>query len=296
MKPFIKWAGGKTQLLQTIIANLPQDRNHLTRYVEPFIGAGAVFFYLIEHDCFQEYFINDINPKLINVYRVIRDDVEGLIQELEQMRIAYAALEEQEDKEAYYYMVRDEFNNPNEPDLEKASHFIFLNKTCFNGLYRENQNGGFNVPFGKHKSPSIYDAEQLREISRLLNLRNEQGELRVHILNGTYDALEEFIDANTFVYFDPPYRPITKGGFNSYSRSSFNDEEQVQLADFYRRMHQLGARLMLSNSDPKNLDPQDNFFDDLYQGFDITRIMATRMINSKATGRGAITELLIVNY
>ena len=296
MKPFIKWAGGKTQLLQTIIGNFPRDRNNLTRYVEPFIGAGAVFFYLIEHDYFQEYVINDINPKLINVYRVIRDDVEGLIQELGGIRNTYFELIEQEQKEAYYYQIRNEFNAPDDTNIEQAAKFIFLNKTCYNGLYRENLRGGFNVPFGKHTTPSMFEEEQLREISRLLNLRNEHGELRVQIHNNNYENLGELIDADTFVYFDPPYRPITLGGFNSYNKSSFKDEQQVELSNFFREMSNIGARLMLSNSDPRNLDPQDNFFDELYDGFNIQRVMATRAINRNGAGRGAVTELLITNY
>lgn len=296
MKPFIKWAGGKTQLLETIEANLPHDRINLTRYVEPFVGAGAVFLYLIEHDYFQEYVINDINPKLINVYRVIRDNVGPLITELTHMRDTYFELTEQEQKEAYYYRVREEFNAPNDPNIEQAAKFIFLNKTCYNGLYRENLSGGFNVPFGKHATPSMFNEEQLREISRLLNLRNEQGEYRVQIYNTNYENLSELIDVNTFVYFDPPYRPITVGGFNSYNKSSFNDAEQIELSNFYRGMNEVGARLMLSNSDPRNLDSQDHFFDDLYNGFNIQRVMATRAINRNGAGRGAVTELLITNY
>lgn len=296
MKPFIKWAGGKTQLLDTIEANLPHDINNITRYVEPFVGAGAVFFYLIEHDYFQEYIINDINPKLINVYRVIRDNVEQLIRELTYMRDIYFELAVQEQKEAYYYRIREEFNASNVLNIEQAAKFIFLNKTCYNGLYRENSRGGFNVPFGKHTTPSMFDEEQLREISRLLSLTNEQGELRVQIYNTNYENLGELIDANTFVYFDPPYRPVTVGGFNSYNKSSFNDEEQIELSNFYRELNHINARLMLSNSDPRILDPQDNFFDDLYNGFNIQRVMATRAINRNGAGRGAVTELLITNY
>lgn len=296
MKPFIKWAGGKTQLLDTIEANLPHDINNITRYVEPFVGAGAVFFYLIEHDYFQEYIINDINPKLINVYRVIRDNVEQLIRELTYMRDIYFELAVQEQKEAYYYRIREEFNASNVLNIEQAAKFIFLNKTCYNGLYRENSRGGFNVPFGKHTTPSMFDEEQLREISRILSLTNEQGELRVQIYNTNYENLGELIDANTFVYFDPPYRPVTVGGFNSYNKSSFNDEEQIELSNFYRELNHINARLMLSNSDPRILDPQDNFFDDLYNGFNIQRVMATRAINRNGAGRGAVTELLITNY
>lgn len=296
IKPFLKWAGGKTQLLPVISEKLPDNIDMLTRYVEPFIGAGAVFFNFAKSNHFDEYIINDINDKLINLYIVIRDNVEELIFELDSIRAEYIELEEMENKSEYFYARRDEFNRTNELTVRMAALFIFLNKTCFNGLYRVNSNGEFNVPFNKSKNPSIFEEEQLREISKLLNLKTEDGQPKVKILNKSFEELDEYIDRNTFVYLDPPYRPVTKGGFNTYNKSSFNDEEQERLADFYKEMSNKGATLMLSNSDPKNLDEKDEFFDELYAGFNIMRVNANRMINSDAKARGSITEILVCNY
>ena len=296
IKPFLKWAGGKTQLLPVIKEKLPSNIEMLTRYVEPFVGAGAVFFSLAKENHFDEYIINDINEKLINLYRVIRDDVEALIFELTNIRAEYMALEDIEAKGEYFYARREEFNVTEILTTRMAALFIFLNKTCFNGLYRENASGGFNVPFNKSKSPSMFEEEQLREISRLLNIRNAQGNSKVQILSLSFEELGEYIDDHTFVYLDPPYRPVTKGGFNSYNKSSFNDGDQERLAQFYREMHSKGASLMLSNSDPKNLDERDEFFDELYNGFNIMRVNANRMINSDGNARGSISEILVCNY
>lgn len=296
IKPFLKWAGGKTQLLPVITEKLPDNIDMLTRYVEPFLGAGAVFFSLAKENHFDEYIINDINVKLINLYRTIRDNVEELIIELTNIREEYMALNDLEAKGEYFYTMREEFNTTGTLTIRMAALFIFLNKTCFNGLYRENASGGFNVPFNKSNNPSIFEEGQLREISKLLNIKNEQGNSKVKILNLSFEELGEYIDNNTFVYLDPPYRPVTKGGFNSYNKSSFNDEEQERLAQFYREMHGKGASLMLSNSDPKNLDEEDEYFDELYNGFNIMRVNASRMINSDAKARGAITEILVCNY
>ena len=296
IKPFLKWAGGKKQLLPVIMERLPDNMEQIERYVEPFIGAGAVFFELIKHNLFKEYFINDINERLINLYLVIRDNVEELIAQLIIIREEYFSFTEMKGKEIYYYDRRKEFNATKELNVRMAALFIFLNKTCFNGLYRENSSGDFNVPFGKAKNPVMFEEEQLREISYLLNIKDEQGHLRVRIYNESFEKLAEHINENTFVYFDPPYRPVTKGGFNAYNKSSFNDEEQIRLSNFYIQMNETGAKLMLSNSNPKNLDSKDEFFDVLYEAFIIERVSANRMINSNAKGRGAITEILVRNY
>lgn len=294
-KPFLKWAGGKSQLLDEIIKSLPKDIKKFNRYVEPFVGAGAVFLYFIGNNCFDEYIINDINSKLINLYKVVRDNPDLLILEIQKLKNKYlgAGLDEREN---LFYEVRTNFNKDDCDSIKLASYFIFLNKTCFNGLYRENSKGKFNVPFGKYSNPSFFDEEQINTISCLLNAKNQNGELKVKILNKSFNELEECIDFNTFVYCDPPYRPITVGGFNSYSKSNFNDESQVLLRDFYNIINKKGARVMLSNSDPINLDQADTFFDDLYSDFNIKRVYAKRAINSNGKGRGKITELLITNY
>lgn len=295
MKPFLKWAGGKTQLLDKINEELPRDIDNYKRYIEPFIGAGAVFFNLINNDRFEEYIINDINEKLINLYKIIRDNVDEFICEIEMLREEYLK-SNTEEKSELFYDIRSKFNTEKNDNMKLAVYFLFLNKTAFNGLYRENSKGEFNVPWGKYENPSFFDESQIREISRLLNLKNNKNENRVKILNCRFEELEEYIDSNTFVYMDPPYRPVTKGGFNSYNKSSFNDDSQIKLAEFYRRIDLKGAKLMLSNSDPKNLDEEDEFFDELYNGFNIQRIYAKRSINSNGAGRGNITELLITNY
>ncbi len=295
VKPFLKWAGGKSQLLHEIIQELPINIKQIKRYVEPFVGAGAVFIHFLENNYFEEYIINDINSKLINLYKVIRDRPDDLIEKLEKLKAQYLE-SDSEEREQLFYKIRTNFNNEECDIIQSSAYFIFLNKTCFNGLYRENSKGEFNVPFGKYKNPSFFDELQLREISRLLNLKNENGEFKVKILNKSFDELEEYVDINTFVYCDPPYRPVTLGGFTSYNKSNFNDKEQILLRDFFETLHKKGAKVMLSNSDPKNLDEKDNFFDDLYSKFNIKRVYAKRAINSAGDKRGKITELLITSY
>ena len=295
-KPFLKWAGGKTQLLPIISSKLPEDINEKTRYIEPFIGAGAVFFEMVKKQHFEEYIINDINSKLISLYTIIRDDCESLLSRLEAIKSEYSELKDLDEKSEYFYNAREQFNADDCDSIDKAALFIFLNKTCFNGLYRENSKGQFNVPFGKHKDPTIYDETQIRKISELLNTKNEKGENIVRIMNLPFEALEQYIDDQTFMYFDPPYRPVTKGGFNTYSKSGFNDDDQIRLKNFYEMADNLGAELMLSNSDPHVLDEDDDFFDNLYEEYTIERVAASRMINRNGNGRGQITELLITNY
>lgn len=296
IKPFLKWAGGKTQLLSQITDNLPNNIKKIKRYVEPFVGAGSVFLYLLSNNCFEEYIINDINHKLINLYKVVRDSNDELIEELRNLKDTYLSLELIEQKEEFYYKIRDEFNEESSNNIRMGALFVFLNKTCFNGLYRENSKGKFNVPFGKYMSPGIYQENEIRDVSKVLNTKNSNGELKVKIFNTSFEKLNELIDNKTFVYFDPPYRPVTVGGFNSYNKSAFNDDTQIKLRDFYDDMDKKGAKLMLSNSDPRILDKNDDFFDSLYKKFSIQRVSANRMINSKGSGRGAISELLITNY
>ena len=297
-KPFLKWAGGKTQLLSVLEENLPENIKRsktFETYVEPFVGAGAFFIYLASNYEFDRIIINDLNYKLINVYKVIKSNCEELIDKLSKMREEYLQYDEEQQKEMYL-KVRDEFNNWESVDkVKQAANFIFINKTCFNGLYRENQKGGYNVPWGQQKNPSMYDEEQIRSMSKLLN-KKENGREKIVILNGDYRKVQDYIDDKALVYIDPPYRPVTKGGFNSYNKSGFNDDAQRELSEFYRDINSKGAKVMLSNSDPKNLDDNDEFFDNLYEGFNIQRVSASRMINSNGKGRGNITEILVRNY
>ncbi|MGO1469967.1 MAG: DpnII family type II restriction endonuclease [Tissierella sp.] len=297
VKPFLKWAGGKTKLLPIINRELPEDIDNLTTYVEPFVGAGAVFFDFIYNDKFEKYIINDINSRLINVFLNIRDRVNDLIILLERLQESYLILEvDSKERDDFYYGIREKFNDDNISSLESSAYFIFLNKTCFNGLYRENKSGNFNVPTGRYKNPKVFVKEQLLEISKVLNKKDDKGNFVVTILNLNYSDLEEYIDSSTFVYFDPPYRPITKGGFSTYNKSGFNDTSQKELASFFSNVSNKGAKLMLSNSNPREYIKNDNFFEILYKDFNIKKLYASRVINSDGDNRKDTSELLITNY
>lgn len=292
-RPFVKWAGGKGQLLEVLKNNLPEGiGTTVTKYAEPFVGGGALFFALLSKYSFDEIYINDNNKELINAYSVIKDYCRELIQMLANMQNKYYYCANNEEKQAYYYEQRDRYNTLNLNDdtrIEKAALFIFINKTCFNGLYRVNKKGNYNVPFGKHSDPTICDTENLLKVSEMLK--------NVIIHSCDYHDVLKFADENTLVYIDPPYRPLNDtSGFTSYTEEEFSDRNQIELADMYKELSNLGAKLMLSNSDPHNIDENDNFFDDLYADFTILRVEASRMINSKASSRGKIRELLIKNY
>ncbi len=293
VKPILKWAGGKTQLLKEIREKYPKNLGvDIIKYAEPFIGGGAVLFDILVNYKLDEVYISDVNVELINTYKVVRDSVEELIKMLRKMQSEYLVLDD-ENRRTYYSEKRDRFNKIKFDDelslnIEKASLFLYLNKTCFNGLYRVNKSGKFNVPIGSYKNPLICNEDNLREVSCLLS--------SVKIVCGDYKKCETFVDANTFVYIDPPYRPLNEtSSFNSYSENVFDDDAQIQLAEFVKLLNKKGAKLVVSNSDPKNIDVNDCFFDKLYEGFNINRVSAKRMINSKATSRGKITELLIDN-
>jgi DNA adenine methylase len=298
-KPFLKWAGGKAQLLEQIAEHLPTELKlgKMKRYVEPFIGGGAVFFHIAQTYDVEKFFICDANDELTLAYRTLREDVEGLIEALARIQRQYHRLTP-ESQERLFYKIRARFNqtrteinfNKFHPAwIERAAQIIFLNRTCYNGLFRVNASGDFNVPFGRYKNPQIASKNNLRAISSILQ--------HAKIKFGDFTACEKFVDRHTFVYFDPPYRPISKtASFTSYSKRDFDDAEQLRLARFYRKLDHAGAKLMLSNSDPKNENPDDGFFEAAYQGYRIERVAANRMINSKAEKRGKINELLIMNY
>ena len=293
VKPFLKWAGGKGQLLKEIERYYPFDEGSITKYAEPFIGGGAVLFDILSKYDLREVYISDINAELINTYRIIRDDIDELIEMLNIMQNAFVPLDTDKRK-AYYMQKRERFNylkvNGHEDiNIEKAALMIFLNKTCFNGLFRVNKKGMFNVPMGSYKNPMICDEKNLRAVSEKLQ--------RVDIVCGDYRKSSEFIDENTFVYFDPPYRPITDtASFTAYTENLFNDEEQNELAKFVDNMHRKGAKIVISNSDPKNSNTEDDFFDNIYSTHKIRRVEATRMINCNSEARGKIKELLISNF
>lgn len=292
VKPFLKWAGGKNQLLNEIEKYYPFE-NGIKKYAEPFVGGGAVLFDILNKYDLEEIYINDINEELINTYIMIREHIDELIQKLFIMQDEFIPIENS-DRKMYYGKKREKFNflklnNSIEDDIEKAAIMIFLNKTCFNGLYRVNKKGFFNVPMGDYKNPMICDEDNLRLVSEKLN--------NIKIESGDYRKSEKFIDKNTFVYIDPPYRPLTRNsGFIAYSQTNFDDKQQIRLSEFINFISKNGAKVLLSNSDPKNIDEKDDFFDNIYSKYKIRRVEATRMINSKASARGKIKELLISNY
>lgn len=292
-RPFVKWAGGKGQLLDILKNNLPYGiGTTVKKYAEPFVGGGALLFALLEEYAFEEVYICDSNRELMNVYAVLKERCGELIQLLSLMQEEYFFCDTMEKKQAYYYAQRDRYNAlglSNDTCVEKAALFVFINKTCFNGLYRVNRKGSYNVPFGKHDRPTICDTENLLKAAQALQ--------NVIIRAADYRDVLDFVDANTFVYIDPPYRPLNvTSSFTSYTEEQFNDKSQIELADVYRALSARGAKVMLSNSDPHNADKNDNFFDDLYADFTILRVEAARMINSKGSSRGKIKELLIKNY
>lgn len=257
-------------------------------YVEPFVGGGAVLFWILqEYPNITRAVINDINAELICTYRVIREDVESLIAELARLQDNYLSLDEEARKESFLAQ-RRRFNEAGNTDIETAALFIFLNRTCFNGLYRVNSKGEFNVPHGRYSNPKICDEDTLRADSALLQ--------RVEILCGDFSQTGRYAGDNVIYYLDPPYRPLTEtSAFTSYSKDGFDDAEQTRLRDFCARISADKSLFVASNSDPQNVDDGDDFFDRLYRMFNIRRVSAARMINSRGDGRGAISEIMISN-
>jgi len=283
--------GGKGQLLKNIATAYPVGMGtSYNKYVEPFIGGGAVLFDILSKYNLRDVYISDINRELIGTYIAIRDSVDKLIPLLLQIQDEYLP-GDNDDRKFYYYNKRDRYNElkiDGTVSLECVALFIFLNRTCFNGLYRINAKGLYNVPMGSYKTPLICDYENLQNVSRILQ--------NVTIVCGDYRKSYDFIDEQTFVYFDPPYRPLTETAkFTSYTENLFDDEAQRDLAEYVDRVSGKGAKVVLSNSDPKNIDIGDTFFDNLYSKHKIDRVLATRMINRNSDSRGGISELLITN-
>ena len=289
-KPFVKWVGGKTQLLEEVKKSLPKNLKSQAgvTFVEPFVGGGAVMFWILqEYPNIERAIINDINAELICTYRVVKQDVLSLVEELERIQSEYIPLDSNSRKE-YYIAKRKTFNSRNISDIETAALFIFLNRTCFNGLYRVNSKGEFNVPHGKYANPRICDRDNLLAASKVLQ--------KVEILCGDFTQTEQYAGPDTIFYFDPPYKPITEtSSFTSYAKDGFNDEDQIRLRDFCIRIAKHNAQFVESNSDPKENNKTDTFFDNIYCQFTIKRVSAARMINSNPDGRGAISEIMISN-
>lgn len=290
----MKWVGGKTQLLSQLYTFLPKKlfESEFT-YIEPFVGGGAMFFYMLQQFCnIKKAVINDINENLIAAYRTIKDEPDQLVKELADIEKKYLCIETQDERKQFFLEARSHFNDDVMDSIEKTTYLLFLNRTCFNGMYRVNSKGKFNVPFGKYSNPTICNAEVIFADSKLLNQHN------VDILCGDYSETENYIDSDglNFVYMDPPYRPLSAtSSFTSYSEGDFNDDDQKKLADFCRSLTDKGCLWMQSNADCKSKNPDDTFFDDQYQGFEQEHVYASRSINADPSKRGKLTELLIHN-
>jgi DNA adenine methylase len=298
-RPFLKWAGGKTQLLQQFSNYFPKElkNGEIENYYEPFLGSGAVFFFIKQNYPIKKAFLTDINEELILTFNVVKSDVTELIEELKDLKEDFISLKPNE-QELFFYNIRDiynqkkssiDFNNYSSKWISRAAQMIFLNKTCFNGLFRLNRKGEFNVPFGRYRNPQILNEENLLRCSEELQIAD--------IFLTDFENIKDYITSKFFIYFDPPYRPISKtSSFTSYSKYDFTDEDQVRLSNLYKYLGVNGNKLMLSNSDPKNENPSDQFFERLYDKFNIIRVQANRMINCNGGKRGKINELLILNY
>lgn len=286
VRPFLKWAGGKGQLLEEIDRRLPMilKTGEINTYIEPFVGGGAVFFYIAQrYEFIKKFYLFDINQDLIKCYNAIKENVDFLIEELKNLEGKFLRKDSSAQKD-FYYRIRERFNCDKDP-----AKLIFLNKTCYNGLYRVNRKSEFNVPFGYYKRPTICAADNLRIVSEVLQ--------KADIICGDFKDSKAYIDRHSFMYLDPPYRPLSPtASFTSYSKDDFTEADQIILANFCKKIDAKGAKFLLSNSDPKNEDPTDSFFEDQYKEFTIDTVKATRLINCKASGRGQINELLITNY
>ena len=295
-KPFIKWVGGKGQLLSQLKVNLPVELyNEAFTYIEPFVGGGAMLFFMLQKfPKIKRVVINDINKNLTDAYKTVKENPDELVYRLKHLEQQFLSISDYEDQRAFYLKIRSRFNEEKLNSIDKTSLLIFLNRTCFNGLYRENSKGCFNVPFGRYTNPTICNKEVIYADSALFDKYD------VQIMNGDFKETFKEIDnfGLNFFYFDPPYRPLnTTSNFNSYVKEDFNDESQRELAAFCRELDSRNnVKWMLSNSDCLASDPSDTFFEDIYNGFDIQRVYASRMVNSNASKRGKLTELLIKNY
>ncbi len=290
-KPILKWAGGKTQLLPEILKRLPCfTKNNINHYIEPFFGGGAVFFELFNQHLIKSAVILDINPDLITLYKTIQQTPNDLIDVLYTYQHHYAPLCHEKRTE-FYYKIRDDFNQSTHKTIGinpvRSAQIIFLNRTCFNGLFRVNKKSEFNVPHGLYKNPKILDSDNIMSVSQAFNI--------AEIIHSDFTVIKNKIIKPTFIYYDPPYRPLSStSNFNAYA-GEFNDTDQKRLADFYKNMEGKNVFQMLSNSDPFSYS-QDLFFDDLYSDYHIHRIEAKRIINANAAKRGKIFELLITDY
>ena len=298
-KPFLKWAGGKGQLLDKFKQFYPKQlkQKKIKTFYEPFLGSGAVFFDIAQNYELTSAYLYDINEELILTYKVIQKDVSKLLDFLYRYEKNYLKLNKKQRQE-FFYDQRTNYNlqrfnidydKYSEHWFARAAQLIFLNRTCFNGLYRVNSKGEFNSPVGDYDKPTICDEENLLAVHQVLQI--------AEIKKADFRQVVRDLKDKSFVYFDPPYRPISKiANFKSYSKQDFSDNEQIELSKLFRELDKRGTKLMLSNSDPKNNNPNDNFFEQIYKDFNIFRVSARRIINSDATKRGTINEIIVTNY
>lgn len=298
-KPFLKWAGGKGQLLDKFKQFYPKQlkQKKIKTFYEPFLGSGAVFFGIAQNYELTSAYLYDINEELILTYKVIQKDVSKLLDFLYRYEKNYLKLNKKQRQE-FFYDQRTNYNlqrfnidydKYSEHWFARAAQLIFLNRTCFNGLYRVNSKGEFNSPVGDYDKPTICDEENLLAVHQVLQI--------AEIKKADFRQVVRDLKDKSFVYFDPPYRPISKiANFKSYSKQDFSDNEQIELSKLFRELDKRGTKLMLSNSDPKNNNPNDNFFEQIYKDFNIFRVSTRRMINSDATKRGTINEIIVTNY
>ncbi len=299
-KPFLKWAGGKTQLIADLETKLPPNIKKsliIDRYIEPFIGGGAFFFYLKARYKIKKAYLIDNNEDLILSYKIIRSHPEQLIQKLQRLQSQYWR-KKNDDRATFYYRIRKKFNKQmtdfsystfTDDWVLRSSYLIFLNKTCFNGLFRLNSKGEFNVPHGRYKNPKIADKDNIIAVSHALK--------DAEIICADFSLCRKYAKKESLVYFDPPYRPLnTTSYFTAYTKGGFKDDEQIRLAHISRELSKKGSYVVISNSDPTNENGDDRFFEEIYHGFNISRVLANRMVNCNAEKRGQIQELLIANY
>ncbi|MEE0882943.1 MAG: DNA adenine methylase [Bacteroidales bacterium] len=291
-KPFIKWVGGKGQLIEQLEALLPADfseRENIT-YIEPFVGGGAMLFYMLQKfSNIKSAVINDINPDLTLCYQVVRDNPTELINSLKDIQSQYYSIKTEDKRKDFFLQQRELFNTKSLNKIDNTTLFFFLNRTCFNGLYRVNKSGKFNVPFGRYSTPTICDESTIYADSKILQ--------NVEIMTGDFEQTFDKIKGNTFFYFDPPYRPLSNtSSFNDYTKEDFNDNAQIRLKLFCDKLNKVGIDFMLSNSDCLGKDGKDRFFDDLFIDYKIERVLATRNINAIASKRGKLTEIVVNNY
>jgi|AntRauTorckE6833_2_1112554.scaffolds.fasta_scaffold07099_2 DNA adenine methylase len=272
-KPFLKWAGGKRQLLSQYDEYFPKDFN---TFFEPFVGGGAVFFHFLP----KKAHLNDVNKDLINAYKAIKNDLGELTTILKELEEDYLDKGKVARKK-FFYSMRDRYNSLEKGDVERTALLFFLNKTCFNGMYRVNNSGGFNVPHGRYKNPTILDEKTLESVSS--SLRNTK------LTSVDFKKAVKNAKKGDFVYFDPPYDPVKKDSFTDYSKNGFDKEDQIRLRDTFAELDKKGCLVMLSNS-------YTDFIKDIYGEYRIETVQAGRSINSDADGRGKVKEVVILNY